>query len=468
MVADPDAFNVLLVCHSHTGRALLAERLLRPALAAQGFEADAIRVTSAGLANELAAPAAEVVEALEAQGGAAGGFVARSLDAGIVAEADVILALAPRTRDSVVDRFAGAAHKTFTMAEYLAWDQAVNPVVPLAEHPVTLNHARSAANEAPASLAELGPKEPQGAEQWSLEASQIAGMVRQLVQVWMPLAPASARVTPSYLPAHSVVTVALEALEVPIDVKCSGEGGTALARSLAQAWSRCGRADGSGELEIHIVIDHREANREEANRAGRMAFSTVAEALHALSSLITVHAINARAGELVMIHAAGIALPDGRVVAFAAPSGTGKTTLSNALGKAFGYVTDETLAVRRDGSVLPYPKPLSVVQPGSGMKAQVSPDEAGLKVPPAELRLAAVVLLNRVRDEQVDARATVAELLDGLVELAPQVSYLSRLDSPLRTLANLVQSVGGVQIVTYSQVDDLSDLVPGLVGRAAA
>ena len=82
-------------------------------------------------------------------------------------------------------------------------------------------------------------------------------------------------------------------------------------------------------------------------------------------------AIDQRAGEVIMLHAAGLALPDGRVVAFVAPSGTGKTTLSRTLGKAFGYVSDETVVINFDGTVTPYPKPLSVIRSGHHLKRQL-------------------------------------------------------------------------------------------------
>src|SRR5215207_3950639 len=110
-----------------------------------------------------------------------------------------------------------------------------------------------------------------------------------------------------------------------------------------------------------------------------------------ITSEITTGAINALRGEALMLHASAVALDDGRVVGFVGPSGRGKTTAAEVLGRAYGYVTDETLAVRVDGSVVAYPKPLSI-----GLWPQVKTTEPastlGLRgAPEADLRLAAIV-----------------------------------------------------------------------------
>ena len=117
--------------------------------------------------------------------------------------------------------------------------------------------------------------------------------------------------------------------------------------------------------------------------------------LELLSVRVTLAALERRRGELIMMHAAGVATDDGSVVAFVGPSGRGKTTLSVALGAHFGYVSDETIAVDDDHTVWAYRKPLSMVRPGSP-KEQVSPRSAGLLgLPAGRLRLAAIVLLDR-------------------------------------------------------------------------
>ncbi len=84
-------------------------------------------------------------------------------------------------------------------------------------------------------------------------------------------------------------------------------------------------------------------------------------------------AISGLRGEALMLHASAVALDDGRVIGFVGPSGRGKTTASQALGRTYGYVTDETLAIRADGSVVAYPKPLSI-----GTRPDVKRHRAGL------------------------------------------------------------------------------------------
>lgn len=53
----------------------------------------------------------------------------------------------------------------------------------------------------------------------------------------------------------------------------------------------------------------------------------------------------------------------GASLVYVAPGSTGKTTLSQLLGQRFGYLTDETVGIADDGTIFPYPKPLSVRRP---------------------------------------------------------------------------------------------------------
>ena len=123
------------------------------------------------------------------------------------------------------------------------------------------------------------------------------------------------------------------------------------------------------------------------------------ERVHMLSGLsqqVTLAAIEAARGRAWMLHAAGIATPDGQVVVLVGPSGRGKTTASRALGAVYGYVSDETIAIDDDGRVWPYRKPLSVIEDPAAPKTQLPPSALGLQpLPDAELRVAAVVLLDR-------------------------------------------------------------------------
>ena len=184
-----------------------------------------------------------------------------------------------------------------------------------------------------------------------------------------------------------------------------------------------------------------------------------------LTQNVTLDALAHRRGSLMMLHAAGVALDDGRVVAFTGPSGRGKTTLSRVLARAFGYVSDETIAFDRDLRVLPYRKPLSVIRHGMP-KDQVAPGDAGLRpLPDADLRLAAIVLLDR--DPEAGA-PTVEPLhfLDAAPELIAQTSYLAEIDGTVATLAELCDRVGGVRRLRYAEAADVPAMLESLTGAA--
>ena len=101
-------------------------------------------------------------------------------------------------------------------------------------------------------------------------------------------------------------------------------------------------------------------------------------------------------GRLLMLHAAGIADPSGQVLAFIGPSGRGKTTLARELGASTAMSPMKLWESRLDGTVHPYRKPLSVIQPGEIYKAQVAPSDLGLGgLPTASLALAGLVLVSR-------------------------------------------------------------------------
>lgn len=62
-----------------------------------------------------------------------------------------------------------------------------------------------------------------------------------------------------------------------------------------------------------------------------------------------------------VIHSGVVRTPDGRIIVMAAPPGAGKSTLTAALIAAgCDYLGDESIGVRPDGTVLGYPKPLTL------------------------------------------------------------------------------------------------------------
>ncbi len=176
--------------------------------------------------------------------------------------------------------------------------------------------------------------------------------------------------------------------------------------------------------------------------------------LEGLSTRVTLAGLAKHKGEMLTFHAAGLALEDGRVVAFVGPSGRGKTTVSRTLGQCFGYVSDETITVDASGRVYPYRKPLSLVRQGAP-KRQVSPSEAGLmSLPDCPLQLVSLVLLDRVEDVVAPSIESLP-LIDGMLGLLPEMSYMSSFEDPLVRLATLCDRVGGVKKLTYSDVSQL-------------
>lgn len=187
--------------------------------------------------------------------------------------------------------------------------------------------------------------------------------------------------------------------------------------------------------------------------------------LTALSTEVTLAAIEHRAGEVLMLHAAGLATRDGRVVALVGPSGRGKTTASQVLGRELGYVSDETVAITADGAVLPYRKPLSLIEGDVLPKVQRSPTEMNLRpLPRTPLRLAALVLIERT-DDDAPASSQRMEAGEAIAGLAQQASYLGRMTSPLHVIAAHVEAVGGVHRVSYRDAAALLPLIRDLVER---
>ncbi|QHC58017.1 hypothetical protein [Rathayibacter sp. VKM Ac-2760] len=258
--------------------------------------------------------------------------------------------------------------------------------------------------------------------------------------------------------------LSLAILEVPFRVELGpGVSGEDVAR-IRSSWAACAAPETPDARVLRADV----AGATTETEGVRVLASSVAQLEESLTSTLTLEAIGERRGDLLMLHACGIAADDGRVLAFVAASGTGKTTASRALGARFGYVTDETVAVTAEGRVLPYPKPLSV-KPATvpAPKAQLSPRSLGLRpVPDAPLTLAAVVLLDR-RDGVAEPRLEEVDPVDALDELVPQTSYLAARPRSLSSLVGALSATGGVRRLVYSEAEQVTGLIEGLFAAPA-
>ena len=175
-----------------------------------------------------------------------------------------------------------------------------------------------------------------------------------------------------------------------------------------------------------------------------------------LASLLTLAALERMSGRGVMLHAGAIALDDGGVIGFVGPSGRGKTTAMTVLARSHGYVTDETLVIEGDGSVTPYPKPLLIGRRPEVKQAHRASSLGLRRLDETPLRLSRLVLLDRRETAGPPVVADVP-MVDAIVELARESSYLSALHEPLHALARLLLATGGAQRLTYSEATTLPD-----------
>lgn len=185
-------------------------------------------------------------------------------------------------------------------------------------------------------------------------------------------------------------------------------------------------------------------------------FTTDASNLALVTQDITRHLIELQYGKLLMFHAAALCHPvSGASYAFIAPSGTGKTTLMRTLCTDWGYLTDETAAIEPETlTILPYQKPLSLRLDGHSYKQEVSPDELGLLPPHAAPRLQGLFVLSRSAKHSGLSVSRMG-LFDAINRITPEISALARLPRPLHLLAEVIERIGGIQELCYSEAESV-------------
>jgi hypothetical protein len=146
---------------------------------------------------------------------------------------------------------------------------------------------------------------------------------------------------------------------------------------------------------------------------------------------------------LFAVHSGVIGGPAG-AVAFPAPSGAGKSTMTAAcLMAGFDYLSDEALILTDEGIVVPYPKPLSLslktrrllglgdgsVPGGELEEVAMTPADLGASIGPAQSELRHVVILERGEGRPSLVRQRSSETVSMLLRysfnhyLRPEAAY---------------------------------------------
>lgn len=271
--------------------------------------------------------------------------------------------------------------------------------------------------------------------------------------------------TLSESPRH---VVAVTALGAEVHVEVAGTHADTFASDLLSTWSRCDarRVDQAQGRSVRVLVDDDPAAIDAAAARGAIAGPSAAVVGDQVALAVTLQAIEANEGDLLMLRAAAVADPEtGRCVVLVGPAGSGRSTAARTLARHFGYVTDDTVAFTTTLDLLPYSKPLVAGDdPAQGMR---SPDDLGLRRAPEALRPAAVLLLERHAEGFVPPVLTELPTAEAVAHLSGNASYLRALDKPLHRLAALVEEVGAVHRVDYREADDLVAVTQQLLNHPA-
>jgi hypothetical protein len=236
--------------------------------------------------------------------------------------------------------------------------------------------------------------------------------------------------------------VVVDALGVPVGIPVSGDAAARLRRQ----WSRALTDRPAATV---VDLDQLDTDDDVAHD-------------YAVTTRVTLAALDATAGLRINLHAGAVADEEGRALVVIGPSGSGKTTAVQLLARRLGYLSDETTSVDDGLAVHPHPKPLSVITDPDAplLKHSLSPDDLDLLLPPPSARLHRIVLLHR---GDTDRGLLPLAPARAIAEIVAQTSSLVRLEHPVRRLADTIDACGGVWALDYREVehwlDDLVDLL---------
>ncbi len=276
--------------------------------------------------------------------------------------------------------------------------------------------------------------------------------------------------TQGIVPDQAEAGIALRLLGEPWWVDLSAyDDAAALRAHLAELWGRA-VTDGAGASPTEFRPSPA-PDAASTPRAPRLRVSSPEAFPYAFSGALTRAVIDRRVGTAMLLHAAGLVSEDeSRAVVLVAPSGTGKSTAARALGRYFGYLSDELVAIESDQTLSAYPKPISIIVPGfPGGKDEFSPDALGLADTPAgSPRLSALVRLSRDPDREGPPALVRTDIHEALGELTAQSSSIWRIPHPLQQLAAAAARAGGPYRLEYSEIEEAVPLIRGLFDAAAA
>ncbi len=238
--------------------------------------------------------------------------------------------------------------------------------------------------------------------------------------------------------------VVVEALGVPVGIPVTGDA----SERLRHQWSRA-LTDGAATTVVqldHLGIEHEVAHD------------------YAVTTLVTMAALEATAGLRINLHAGAVADDRGRALAVIGPSGSGKTTAIGLLATRLGYLSDETVSIDESLRVHGHPKPLSVITDPDEphLKKSMSPDDLGLLRPPPEAYLHRIVLLHRGDD---DSGLVPVAPAYAIAEVVEQTSSLVLLEHPILRLAEAIDACGGVWSLRYHEIGARLEELVGLLDR---